>query len=101
MDKKRMNEIFSTLLEQNENVETAKLLKELQDGYEEPEKDRQELEDLKTKYSALEQDYINTFKNSLTDTPEDKSAPGIENLKVEEVPEKTFEEMLFTEIKED
>lgn len=100
MDKKRMNEIFSTLLEQNENVETAKLLKELQDGYEEPENNKKELEDLKTKYSALEQDYINTFKNSLSDEPEDNSAPGIEKAVENVEPQKTFEEMLFTEIKE-
>ena len=98
MDKKRMNEIFSTLLEQNENVETAKLLKELQDGYEEPEKDRQELEELKEKYSNLEKDYITTFKNSLSDKPEDNSAPGIEKAVENVEPQKTFEEMLFTEI---
>lgn len=98
MDRKRMNEIFSTLLEQNENVETAKLLKELQDAYEEPENSKKELEEMKEKYSALEKDYISTFKNSLSDEPENNSAPGIEKVVENVEPEKTFEEMLFTEI---
>lgn len=70
MKKERFNEILGVLIEQNENIETAKLLQELKEGFD----DSIELKynELQEKYNNLEKEYIDTFKNSLVETEPSK-----------------------------
>lgn len=97
MKKERLNEILGELLKKDESVETTALLEELRQGYTE-DNSSVEIENWKTKYTELEQKYIDTFKNILNQEPEQTGAPAPKQVEVNTPPEAqiTFED-IFTE----
>ena len=84
MKLERFNEILTTLITTNENLETAKLLQELKEGYNENSYEK-EYNELKEKYDALEKEYIDTFKNTLTEPVETPVETSTETVEVEEI----------------
>lgn len=95
MKKERLNEILKELLERNESVETTALLEELRQGYTENDNSA-EVEGWKTKYSELEQKYIDTFKNILNNDPEQQGAPVVEK-EVNPASQITFDDIFINE----
>lgn len=83
MKVERFNEILTTLINSNENLETAKLLQELKEGYNENSYEK-EYNELKVKYDALEKEYIDTFKNTLTE-PVETPVETTDTVEVEEI----------------
>lgn len=83
MKVERFNEILTTLINSNENLETAKLLQELKEGFNENSYEK-EYNELKVKYDALEKEYIDTFKNTLTE-PVETPVETTETVEVEEI----------------
>lgn len=65
MDKSRLNEILGILLEKDNSVETADLLNELRNGYQDTDSLNQSLAESEQKYRTLEQKYIDTFRTTL------------------------------------
>ena len=68
MDKVRFNEILGKLLEKDNSIETTDMLNELKTHFESFEKSEGKIKELEDNYKALEQKYIDTFKNTLTDS---------------------------------
>lgn len=95
MTNKRLNEILKILMEKDESVETAELLNEIKQGYNEPKESKERITKLEADYKALEQKYINTFKNSISDEEPETSAPVQEKITAPES-ETTFED-IFTD----
>lgn len=73
MTKERLNEILKILLEKDESVETTDLLEEIRKGFSDDE-NAKKVEELQTKYDALQQRYIDTFK-SVIDGEGDNTPP--------------------------
>lgn len=68
MEKARFNEILGKLLEKDNSIETTDMLNELKTHFESFEKSEGKIKELEDNYKALEQKYIDTFKNTLTDS---------------------------------
>ena len=68
MDKVRFNEILGKLLEKDNSIETTDMLNELKTHFESFEKSEGKIKELEDNYKALEQKYIDTFKNTLTES---------------------------------
>lgn len=63
LKKERLTEIINTLLAKDESVETAGMLKEVLDGFDDTS--QKEVEELTKKYEELEKKYVDTFKKVL------------------------------------
>ena len=82
MKKERLKEIIDTLLKKDETVETAGLLNEVLEGFDDTA--QQEVETLTTKYAELEKKYIDTFKGKLDGTGTPKPSKTKEEEKEKE-----------------
>ena len=96
MDKVRFNEILGKLLEKDNSIETTDMLNELKTHFESFEKSEGKIKELEDNYKALEQKYIDTFKNTLTDSKtEDQSKE--ETQEKTELNIATFDDIFKTE----
>lgn len=97
MKQERLAEILKILLAKDESVENAELLEEIRKGFEED--NTSELTDLKQKYDALQQKYIDTFK-SVLDKPNTENTPPVPKQEEVEIPpdaKTTFEDIFIDE----
>ena len=74
MEKARFNEILGKLLEKDNSIETTDMLNELKTHFESFEKSEDKIKELEDNYKALEQKYIDTFKNTLADSKTEEQA---------------------------
>ena len=96
MDKGRFNEILGKLLEKDNSIETTDMLNELKTHFESFEKSEDKIKELEDNYKALEQKYIDTFKNTLTESKtEEQSKEGTQEKT--ELNIATFDDIFKTE----
>ena len=96
MDKVRFNEILGKLLEKDNSIETTDMLNELKTHFESFEKSEGKIKELEDNYKALEQKYIDTFKNTLTDSKTEEQ-PKQETQEKTELNIATFDDIFKTE----
>lgn len=96
MDKVRFNEILGKLLEKDNSIETTDMLNELKTHFESFEKSEDKIKELEDNYKALEQKYIDTFKNTLTDSKTEEQSKE-ETQEKTELNIATFDDIFKTE----
>ena len=96
MDKVRFNEILGKLLEKDNSIETTDMLNELKTHFESFEKSEGKIKELEDNYKALEQKYIDTFKNTLTDSKTEEQSKE-ETQEKTELNIATFDDIFKTE----
>ena len=96
MDKVRFNEILGKLLEKDNSIETTDMLNELKTHFESFEKSEGKIKELEDNYKALEQKYIDTFKNTLTESKTEEQ-PKQETQEKTELNIATFDDIFKTE----
>ena len=96
MDKVRFNEILGKLLEKDNSIETTDMLNELKTHFESFEKSEGKIKELEDNYKALEQKYIDTFKNTLTESKTEEQ-PKEETQEKKELNIATFDDIFKTE----
>ena len=96
MDKGRFNEILGKLLEKDNSIETTDMLNELKTHFESFEKSEGKIKELEDNYKALEQKYIDTFKNTLTDSKTEEQSKE-ETQEKTEINIATFDDIFKTE----
>lgn len=96
MDKSRFNEILGKLLEKDNSIETTDMLNELKTHFESFEKSEGKIKELEDNYKALEQKYIDTFKNTLTDSKTEEQSKE-ETQEKTELNIATFDDIFKTE----
>lgn len=96
MDKVRFNEILGKLLEKDNSIETTDMLNELKTHFESFEKSEGKIKELEDNYKALEQKYIDTFKNTLTESKTEEQ-PKEETQEKIELNIATFDDIFKTE----
>ena len=96
MDKVRFNEILGKLLEKDNSIETTDMLNELKTHFESFEKSEDKIKELEDNYKALEQKYIDTFKNTLTESKTEEQ-PKQETQEKPELNIATFDDIFKTE----
>lgn len=96
MDKVRFNEILGKLLEKDNSIETTDMLNELKTHFESFEEADGKIKELEDNYKALEQKYIDTFKNTLTESKTEEQ-PKQETQEKTELNIATFDDIFKTE----
>ena len=96
MDKGRFNEILGKLLEKDNSIETTDMLNELKTHFESFEKSEGKIKALEDNYKALEQKYIDTFKNTLTESKTEEQSKE-ETQEKTELNIATFDDIFKTE----
>ena len=97
MKQERLAEILKILLAKDESVENAEMLEEIRKGFEEI--DTSKITELQTKYDALQQKYIDTFK-SVLDKPANENTPPVPKQEEVVIPpdaKTTFEDIFIDE----